>query len=102
MSRDDKGANFAIGVLLGVIGGAIVGLIFAPKKGEETVKDIKNAVSSAKEKIEPELEKTKSKAREFLEQAKCKLEAQYNKIKENYKARKLADAKNKEHDIYCL
>ena len=102
MSKDNKSANFAIGVLLGVIGGVITGLLFAPKKGEETVKDIKNAVSNAKEKMEPELEKTKSKAREFLERAKYALETKYKEIKENYKARKLADAKNKEHDIYCL
>lgn len=101
MSKD-KNANFALGAVLGVIGGAVLGLLFAPKKGEETVKDIKNAVENVKEKVAPELEKTKSKAREFLEQAKCQVELQYNKIKENYKAKKLADAKNKEHDIYCL
>ena len=67
-----------------------------------TIEDIKNAVNDAIEKVTPELEKTKGKAREMLEKAKYALEVQYNKIKENYKAKKMANAKNKEHDIYCL
>ncbi len=102
MSKGDKSTNFMAGVIIGVFSGIVAGLLLAPKKGEETIQDIKVFACNVKEKFGPEIEKTKGKARELLERAKCKLEAQYNKIKENQEAKKLADAKNKEHDIYCL
>ncbi|MBE7706336.1 MAG: YtxH domain-containing protein [Cyanobacteria bacterium SIG30] len=102
MTKDSKGANFAIGILMGVIGGVVAGVLLAPKEGKKTMEDIKTAVDDLKEKMSPELEKTKAKALDLIETVKCKLESELNKISENKKAKKLAEAKNKEHDIYCL
>ena len=43
----DKGGKFLLGAALGAVAGAIAGIVMAPKSGEETRKDIKDAGSKA-------------------------------------------------------
>lgn len=43
----DKGGKFLLGAALGAVAGAIAGIVMAPKSGEETRKDIKDAGNKA-------------------------------------------------------
>ncbi len=102
MAKKDNSANFAIGILLGVLAGTVAGVLTAPKEGKKTLSEIKVALDDLKEKVSPEMKNAKEKAVNLIENTKCKLENAYKKITDDYKAKKMAEAKNKEHDIYFL
>ena len=40
MSKEDSSISFGVGLLLGVVGGVIAAVLYAPKSGEETRKDL--------------------------------------------------------------
>lgn len=54
----------ALGILAGAAIGAAVGLLFAPAKGKDTRKKIKNNANDLKSKAESELNKITSTAKE--------------------------------------
>ena len=43
MSKKDSSIGFAIGILAGVVGGIAAGILFAPKSGEESRRELKDA-----------------------------------------------------------
>ena len=49
MSKKDSSFGFAMGILTGVIGGIVGGILFAPKSGEESRKELKEAIDEIKE-----------------------------------------------------
>lgn len=98
--KEDNSFSFAIGILGGVIGGVIAGLLFAPKPGEETCEDLKNAIENIGEKVSPEINVAKKQALDLIEESRCRLENQYQKFSDDIKAQKLAKAKDKESDVH--
>ncbi len=60
MSQNERsrGANFIKGVAVGAAVGTVLGVLFAPKSGKETRKDISDAASKAKTAAEAQLKKT--------------------------------------------
>lgn len=61
MSRRE--GNFLKGLLAGILAGATAGILFAPKSGEETRRDIKNKALE----LSAEVEKLYAKAKASLE-----------------------------------
>lgn len=92
--------SFGLGILAGVLGGVVLGVLYAPKSGEETRKELKNAACEIAEKNAPKIKKAKADAINALDVMRCKLESKYNKINDKIKAKKLAKAKSKEEDNY--
>ena len=45
MSKEDNSVSFGVGLLLGVVGGVIAAVLYAPKSGEETREMIKDVPS---------------------------------------------------------
>ncbi len=82
-----KGGKFLLGAALGAVAGAIAGIVMAPKSGEETRKDIKNAGDKA-------IQDSKEGAGKFLSRFKKdgNIEEKVGDIKENVE-KKVEEAK---------
>lgn len=100
MSKEDSSISFGVGMLLGVVGGVIAAILYAPKSGEETRKDVENVVTDMAQKYAPEIQEAKRQALTSIDVMRYKLEQKYNKINESIKAKQIAKAKEKEYSDY--
>lgn len=100
MPKEDNSFSFGVGLLLGVVGGVIAAVLYAPKSGEETRQDVENAITDIAQKYTPEIKEAKKQALTSIDVIRYKLEQQYNKISDSYKAKQLAKAKEKESTDY--
>lgn len=99
MCRKDDNFGFAMGILAGVVGGMIAGVLFAPKPGEESRRELRETIDSIREKYSPEVIKAKEQALSAIKSSKDKIEDAYNKFNDYLKARQLAKAKNNETNV---
>ena len=100
MSKEDSSISFGVGLLLGGVGGVIAACLYAPKSGEESRKDIENAITDMAQKYTPEIQEAKRQALTSIDVMRYRLEQQYNKINDSIKAKQLAKAKEKELSDY--
>ena len=100
MSKEDSSISFGVGMLLGIVGGVIAAILYAPKSGEETRKDVENVVTDMAQKYAPEIQEAKRQALTSIDVMRYKLEQKYNKINESIKAKQIAKAKEKEYSDY--
>ncbi len=100
MSKEDNSIAFGLGLLAGILGGITAAVLFAPKSGEETRAELKEAITEFAQKHAPEIKEAKKQALESLDMMKYKLERQYNKINEHIKAKQLAKAREREDMSY--
>ena len=100
MSKEDSSISFGVGLLIGVVGGVIAAVLYAPKSGEETRKDVENVISDIAQKYTPEIKEAKKQALTSIDVMRYRLEQQYNKINETIKAKQIAKAKQKESTDY--
>ena len=99
MCRKDDNFGFAMGILGGITAGIIIGVLFAPKPGEESRKELKDTIDNLREKYSPEVIKAKEQAINAIKSSKDKIEEAYNKFNDYLKARQLAKAKNNETNV---
>lgn len=97
MSKEDNSVSFGLGMLIGVLGGVIAAVLYAPKSGEETRKEVGDAISDIAQKYAPEINDAKRQALTSIDVIRYRLEQQYNKISDSIKAKQLAKAKEKEN-----
>ena len=97
--KDDSSFGFAMGILAGVVAGITAGVLLAPKPGEESRKELKEAIDELKEKYSPEVIKAKEQAMDAIKASKDKVEETYKKFNDYLKARQLAKAKNNETNV---
>ncbi len=100
MSKEDSSISFGVGLLIGVVGGVIAAILYAPKSGEETRKDVENVITDLAQKYTPEITEAKRQALTSIDVIRYRLEQQYNKINETIKAKQIAKAKQKESIDY--
>ena len=97
--HEDSSFGFAMGILGGVVAGIVAGVLLAPKPGEETRKELKEAFDELKEKYSPEVINAKEQALCAIKDTKDKIEDTYQKFNDYLKARHLAKAKNNETNV---
>ena len=97
---ENKSIAFPMGLLAGVVSGIVAGILFAPKSGEETRKELAQAATEFYEKHSPEINDAKKQALHSVDIVKCKLERQLKNLADMVKSRKLRKAKEKENAIY--
>ncbi len=102
MSKEDNSISFGLGLLAGVLGGIALGILYAPKSGEETRKDVEKVIVDIAEKHAPEIEEAKRQALTSIDVMKYNFEKEYNKINNSIKAKQMAKAKEKEYTDYDL
>jgi gas vesicle protein len=95
MSKN-KSFAFGMGLLAGVVGGLIAGVLYAPKSGEESRKELKEAACDFYEKHAPAISEAKKQALENVDLMKYKLERQLRKFNNMIKSKKLLKAKELE------
>lgn len=95
MSKN-KSFMFGMGLLAGVVGGIVAGVLFAPKSGEESRREIKEAACELYEKHSPAINEAKRQAMENVDLMKYKLERQFRKFNNMIKSKKLQKAKELE------
>lgn len=100
MSKNNNSISFGLGLFAGVIGGILAGVLYAPKPGEESRKELKEVVSDLAEKHSPEIKEAKKQALESIDLVKYKLERQYRKLNHMLKSKKLQKAKELEDTEY--
>jgi len=97
--KEDSSFGFAMGILAGVVAGITAGVLLAPKPGEESRREIKEAIDEFKEKYSPEIINAKEQAMNAIKSSKEKVEDAYQKFNDYLKARQLAKAKNNETNV---
>ncbi len=80
-----KQNGIGIGVLLGAVVGVITGILFAPKSGKETRDAIKSTTTDTAHKLHDEAEKLQSDAKEWIAKADAKAKASKGKTEESAK-----------------
>ncbi len=65
MSNSNSELKFAIGFILGMAAGLAIGLVFAPKSGEETRQLLKERVDDAGEKVKEIADYVKGEVKEI-------------------------------------
>lgn len=93
---NNKSFMFGMGLLAGVVGGLIAGVLYAPKSGEESRRQIKEAACEFYEKHSPEIKEAKKQAMENVDLMKYKLERQFRKFNNMVKSNKMLKAKQLE------
>ena len=101
MSRDyrevgDGIFTFLAGMALGMIGGGIAGILFAPKSGDELRADANAFVRSLPGRVNDELHNPNAKTREFIEKTRYNIESQVGKVRKDRDADRMAKAKRAE------
>lgn len=92
----NKTLAFGLGLMAGVVGGIIAGVLYAPKPGEESRRQLKDAACEFYEKNSPAIHEAKKQALESVDLAKYKLERQFRKLNNMIKSNKLQKAKELE------
>lgn len=95
MSKN-KSLMFGMGLLAGVVSGLAAGVLYAPKSGEESRQEIKQAVCDFYDKHSPAIREAKKQALENVDLMKYKLERQLRKFNNMIKSKKLLKAKELE------
>ena len=100
MSRENGELIFGLSILAGLATGAVLGVLFAPRKGKESRKIIcDTVVKFADEKVKS-IEKAKEQAIKEIETVQYNIEKALQKINDSLKAKQHAKAKNKEDSVY--
>ena len=96
MSKKKTSLMFGMGLIAGVIGGIVAGVLLAPKSGEESRRELKDAACELYTKHAPEINEAKKQALESVDLMKYKLERQLRKFSNMIKSKKLLKAKELE------
>ena len=100
MSKNNNSISFGLGLFAGVVGGILAGVLYAPKTGEESRKELKEAAVELAQKHSPEVNDAKKQALESIDLVKFKVERQYRKLNHVLKSKKLQKAKELEDTEY--
>ena len=100
MSKNNNSISFGMGLFAGVVGGILAGVFLAPKSGEESRREVKEAVVELAQKNSPEVKEAKKQALESIDLVKYKLERQYRKLNHMFKSKRLQKAKELEDTEY--
>ncbi len=98
MSReaDDSILTFLAGMALGAIGGGLLGVLLAPKSGDELRADANAFMRSLPGRVNDELKNPNAKTREFIDKTRYSIENQVGKVKKDRDADRMAKAKQAE------
>jgi gas vesicle protein len=93
---DDGILTFLAGMALGMIGGGLMGILLAPKSGDELRADANAFVRSLPNRVNDEFRNPNTKTREFIEKTRYSIENQVGKVKKDRDAGRMAKAKEAE------
>jgi gas vesicle protein len=87
---------FLAGMALGMVGGSLAGVLFAPKSGDELRADANAFVRGLPGRMNNELKNPSARTREFIDKTRYSIENQVGKAKKDRDADRMARAKKAE------
>jgi len=98
VSRESSDGIFAFitGLFFGLAGGAVAGLLFAPKSGDELRADTQEFVRKLPGRLSNEINNPNARTREFIDRTRYSIENQVGKVKRDRDADRMAKAKRAE------
>ena len=97
IDHDDDGIfAFIAGILLGLMGGAIVGLLLAPKSGNEFRTGTYKALKELPSRVNDEFTRDGTRTRDLIDKTRYNIENQVGKVRNDRKADRMAKAKRAE------
>ena len=81
-----KSGKVVLGVLAGLAAGAVLGILFAPDKGEKTRKKMMKKQEELKDNLKAKFESTKKDLADLVENTKEKLTQKKNNVAEDVSA----------------
>lgn len=97
MSTESDGyLSFGVGLIFGIGIGAALGLLLAPKSGDEIRSNLRDIAQELPDNLNQTVDDTKDKCSNFLDKTRYSFEKQVNQINNAFKAGKMAAAKKKE------
>ncbi|WP_373532420.1 YtxH domain-containing protein [Vampirovibrio sp.] len=87
---------FLAGMALGMVGGGLAGILFAPKSGDELRADANAYVRGLPGRMNDELHNPNARTREFIDKTRYSIESQVGKVKKDRDADRMAKAKKAE------
>lgn len=97
MSKEKDGyISFGVGLIFGLGVGTVLGMLYAPKSGEDLRTNIKDAANKIPDNVNSGIGETKDKCNNMIDMTKYMFEKQINQIQGALKAGKMAAAKKKE------
>ena len=94
--KENDSLCFGIGILAGVTAGIVAGILLAPKKGEDSRKEIKDVIENLAETQAPRVKCAKKQALEAIDLFKYKMEKQFKRLANSLKSNRLEKAKRLE------
>lgn len=88
--------TFIAGMVVGLLGGALGGILFAPKSGDELRADAHTLVRNLPSRMNDELRNPNTRTREFIDKTRYSIESQVGKVKKERDADRMAKAKRAE------
>jgi gas vesicle protein len=88
--------TFIAGMTLGMVGGTLAGILFAPKSGDELRADAHTFVRNLPTRFNDELRNPNTRTREFIDKTRYNIESQVGKVKKDRQADRMAKAKRAE------
>lgn len=98
MHRGDSDGifTFIAGMAVGILGGALAGILVAPKSGDELRADAHAFVRNLPTRMNDELHNPNTRTREFIDKTRYSIESQVGKVKKDRSADRMAKAKQAE------
>ena len=94
--NDDDISAFMLGLVAGLAGGAMMGVLFAPKSGDELREDINEVAQNLPRRLNDEMKNPQSRARSFIDRTRYNIESQVDRVKRDIEADRMARAKQAE------
>ena len=92
-NKSDDSIVFGLGLLAGIVGGIIAGVMYAPKSGEETRKDLAIKAKAIKKNFPKKIESAKEKSLRSIERTTVSIEKIIGDVQKSLKDKKMANAK---------
>lgn len=99
VTNEQQGGNsfdLLLGLILGLLGGTIAGILFAPKPGKALQEDIQVLINHVPELLDDGLNHSKRQYRELVGKTKQNIENQLTQRSQRKKAMRMAEAKRRE------
>lgn len=98
MSRHQSNDAFDLpfGLILGLMGGFLFGVLFAPKPGKELQKDVQNYMDGLPNKLNRQVATSRAQYVELVDKTKQGIETQIEQFNRRKQAVRMAEAKRRE------